>query len=346
MNTKKTLLSVLIAQALAASTGVYASDLDDLFQEEYMENSLSFGGGHIGTAVEYEYKETDGFNGKLKKEKTLIKEIFNVYYRNTAWDAAFLYALKTEDREQDEPGYYENESGFKHLFSANKGFNLGNGWATGVIYEIEFTPTKLHSATVNNHRQTITEQSFRPYLTYWNNEHNWGVYSNLEYLRSDEDKSSWGERTEEGYSILVKPYKRFGQWEVGVEFFYQMKDNEGLNGDGSINEVSEFTEKYIEPIVTYSFEDAGSLYVRVRVGDNETINSDQSTGGNEDTNYYKDIRKATIGYEQAVGDNWLLKAEYEFANEVEEKSRMFSWDKKNESELTEQTFQLQALYRF
>jgi opacity protein-like surface antigen len=53
-----------------------------------------------------------------------------------------------------------------------------------------------------------------------------------------------------------------------------------------------------------------------------------------------------LGYEQAVGDNWLLKGEYEYANEVEEKSIMTQWDKKDESELKQHTVYLQALYRF
>src|SRR5690606_16146627 len=120
-------------------------------------------------------------------------------------------------------------------------------------------------------------------------------------------KSAWGERTEEGYSLLFKPYKRFGNWELGVELYYQIKDNEDRSSTGSINEISDFNEKYIEPIVQYSFDDAGVLYARVRVGENETNNAANSGGGNANVDYFKDIRKATLGYEQAVGDNWLLK---------------------------------------
>ena len=345
MTRTKTLLSVMIAQAVAASTVSHASVTDDVLPQTFLEEALTFG-GHVGTAVEYEHKKTDGFNGKTKKEKTITKEIFNVYYKNPLWNTSILYAFKTEDREQDEPGYYENENGFIHLLSLDKGFNIGSGWTTGVIYELEFTSTKLHSKFVNNHRNKKSEHSFRPYLTYWNNEYNWGLYSNLEYLWSKKDKSSWGEREEEGYSILVRPYKQFGQWQLGVEFFYQQKENEDYNGAGGINELSDFTEQYIEPVVQYSFEDAGTLYVRARLGDNETNHSSKSGGGNANTNYYKDIRKATIGYEQAVGDSWLLKAEYEFANEIEEKSKLVGWEAKNESELTQQTMKVQALYRF
>lgn len=234
----------------------------------------------------------------------------------------------------------------KHLVSLNKGFDLSNGWATGVIYDLEFTKSKVYSPYVTGLRKELAEHSLRPYLTYFNNDYNWGFYSNLEYLYSKEDKSAWGERIEEGYSILFKPYKRLGSWELGVEFYYQIKDNEDRQASGGINEISDFTEKYIEPIVQYSFDDAGVLYARVRVGENETNNAANSGGGNANVDYFKDIRKATLGYEQAVGDNWLLKGEYEYANEIEEKSKLAGWEAKNESELKQHTLYLQALYRF
>ncbi|MBJ6899977.1 porin, partial [Vibrio cholerae] len=89
-----------------------------------------------------------------------------------------------------------------------------NGWATGAIYELEYTNSKVFSPYVSGLRKELAEHSFRPYLTYFNNEHNWGFYSNLEYLYSKEDKSDWGERIEDGYSLLFKPYKRFGNWEL------------------------------------------------------------------------------------------------------------------------------------
>ncbi|MBF4327515.1 porin, partial [Vibrio anguillarum] len=139
---------------------------------------------------------------------------------------------------------------------------------------------------------------------------------------------------------------RFGNWELGLEMYYQIKDNEDYQSNGNINEISDFTEKYIEPVVQYSFDDAGTLYVRARLGDNETNNASNSGGGNANVDYFKDIRKATLGYEQAVGDSWLVKGEYEFANEVEEKSKLAGWEAKNESELTQHTVYLQALYRF
>ena len=340
-NTKK-LLSVLIAQTLLASTATHALDIEDFeIEDSSFEGGFNFG-GHIGSSLEYEDKKTDGFNGKTKNEKIKTNEVFNVFLRNSAWNASMLYALKQQTIEMDEGNYYENEDGLKHLLSLNKGFNLGDGWATGLIYDVEHTESKLHSASVNGLRKTLTEHSVRPYLTYWNNANSWGFYSNLEYLYSDDDQSQWGSREEEGYSILFKPYKRVGQWELGVEFFYQVKDNDGVGGGGGVSENSEFTEKYIEPIIQYSFEDAGTMYVRARFGENDTSNS----GGNADIDYYKDIRKVTVGYEQTVADNWLLKAEYEYANEEEEKSKMMSWDAQDTSDMTQHKVYIHALYRF
>ncbi|HAS8543613.1 TPA: porin [Vibrio vulnificus] len=344
---KRTLISVSVATALALSSSsvVAASGRGLDAENSFFDEALQFG-GHIGTSIEYEDKVTDGFNGNKKKEKTTTNEVFGIYYNNARWNLTALYSLKTQDRSQVEPGYHENEDGMKHLVSLNKGFDLSNGWATGVIYDLEFTKSKVYSPYVTGLRKELAEHSLRPYLTYFNNDHNWGFYSNLEYLYSKEDKSAWGERIEEGYSILFKPYKRLGNWELGVEFYYQIKDNEDRQASGGINEISDFTEKYIEPIVQYSFDDAGVLYARVRVGENETNNAASSGGGNANVDYFKDIRKATLGYEQAVGDNWLLKGEYEYANEIEEKSKLAGWEAKNESELKQHTLYLQALYRF
>ncbi|HDY8106277.1 TPA: porin [Vibrio vulnificus] len=344
---KRTLISVSVATALALSSSsvVAASGRGLDAENSFFDEALQFG-GHIGTSIEYEDKVTDGFNGNKKKEKTTTNEVFGIYYNNARWNLTALYSLKTQDRSQVEPGYHENEDGMKHLVSLNKGFDLSNGWATGVIYDLEFTKSKVYSPYVAGLRKELAEHSLRPYLTYFNNDHNWGFYSNLEYLYSKEDKSAWGERIEEGYSILFKPYKRLGNWELGVEFYYQIKDNEDRQASGGINEISDFTEKYIEPIVQYSFDDAGVLYARVRVGENETNNAANSGGGNANVDYFKDIRKATLGYEQAVGDNWLLKGEYEYANEIEEKSKLAGWEAKNESELKQHTLYLQALYRF
>ncbi|MEZ8194283.1 MULTISPECIES: porin [Vibrio] len=334
---KKTLLSVLIANTLVLSTTAFASD-DRGFapQDTFFDDAMQFG-GHVGSSIEYEYKNTTDWakwGGVKSTEQTRTHEVVSLFYRNAKWNLSALYAFKLEDRKKEQTGYSETEDGYKHLLSLDKGFNIGGGWATGAVYDIEYTRSQLYStAGTSGLRKTKTEHSFRPYLTYWSNEYNAGFYSNLEYLYNDEDKSAWGTVKEEGYSLLFKPYKRFDNWELGVEFFYQIKEN-----DANGSKVSDFTEKYFEPIVQYSFDDAGTMYVRARIGENET------NGINSNDDYFKDIRKATIGYEQAVGDDWLVKAEYEWAKDTETSNMdQYAGDEK----IVEQnTLFLQALYRF
>ena len=333
---KRTILSVVIANTLLISTTALASDRGFAPEDTFFDEAMQFG-GHVGSSVEYEYKTTTDWakwGGTESTEQTRTHEVVSLFYRNAKWNMSALYAFKLEDRKKEQTGYSETEDGYKHLLSLNKGFNIGSGWATGAVYDIEYTRSQIYStAGVNGLRHTTTEHSFRPYLTYWNNEYGAGFYSNLEYLLNDEDKSAWGTIKEEGYSLLFKPYKRFGNWEMGVEFFYQIKEN-GANG----NKVSDFTEKYAEPIVQYSFDDAGTMYVRARIGENET----NGIGSNDD--YFKDIRKATVGYEQAVGDDWLMKAEYEWAKDTEtSNAAQYAGDEKV---VEQNTLFLQALYRF
>lgn len=351
----KTLISVLVANALVASTGAYAANntrgftVEDSIYDTVLNDAMQFG-GHIGTSYEYEEKKITNFKSWAgeETEKTKTHELFGLFYKNSKWDLSALYALKQLNREKTtaNSNKSELEESFKHLISLNKSFNLRDGWTAGLIYDLEYTKGKIFSTTQNGSNAgvqgiglTKAEHSIRPYLTYWNNEYNAGVYTNLEYLYNDEDKSSWGTRQEKGYSFLIKPYKRMGNWEFGVEFYYQVKDNDAKNGDGSVNEVSDFTEKYAEPIVQYSFEDAGALYVRTRIGENQTKYTDGWAKGQE---YFKDIRKATVGYEQAVGEDWLVKAEYEWAKDTE----TFTMLEGEEKIVEQNTFFLQALYRF
>ncbi|KIE20184.1 porin [Vibrio sinaloensis] len=334
---KRTTLSVLIANTLLLSTTAFAANDRGFAPEDtFFDEALQFG-GHVGSSVEYEYKTTTDWQkwgGVKATEKTRTHEVVSLFYRNAKWNLNALYGFKLEDRKKEQKGYSETEDGYKHLFSIDKGFHFGDGWGTGLIYELEYTRSQLYStAGVSGLRITSGEHSLRPYLTYWNNEYSAGFYSNLEYLVNKEDKSEWGDTREAGYSLLFKPYKRFANWEFGVELFYQIKENEA-NG----SKVADFTEKYIEPIVQYSFDDAGTMYVRTRIGQNET----NGIGSKDD--YFKDIRKATIGYEQAVGEDWLVKAEYEWAKDTETSNAdIYRGDEKV---VEQNTLFVQALYRF
>lgn len=174
---KKKLLSASIALALTAPVHSFAASDQRGYKPEdvaFDESFFSFG-GHVGTSVEYEDKVTRGFNNTDKKEKTITNEVFNFFYNNPQWNFMGFYSFKIENREQKEPGYYENEDGIKQLFSLNKGHDLGNGWATGLIYELEYTRSKVYSPDVSGLRKNLAEHSIRPYLTYWNNDYNMGL---------------------------------------------------------------------------------------------------------------------------------------------------------------------------
>lgn len=335
---KKTILSVLIANTLAVSTAAYAAD-----DRGFIDESMMFG-GHVGTSFEYEDKETTNNKDNIREiERTKTNEVFSAFYKNSAWDVSALYSLKIANRKKrnENHGYWENEDSTKHLVLLQKNFNLSNGWSTGLMYDLEYIDGKLYSDNVHGLKKTSAEHEVKPYLNYANSSYDYGIESYFSYLYMDKDESAYGSREEEGYSILIKPYKTFGNLELGIEFFYQNKENTAKSPYGP-DLLSDFYELYAEPVVTYSFEDAGVLYVRARFGKNETefTKGNQWAGSRTGDKYFKDIRKATVGYEQAVGDDWLLKAEYEYANEVEDNNVTTK-----EKDLKQHTIFAQAVYR-
>ncbi|MGL6314180.1 porin [Vibrio sp. WXL103] len=341
----KKLLSIVIANAVAAPGLTYANEDTDYYeklrkaQDSVLYEDLFNARGTIGTAFEFEENKTKRSNGTQSKEKIHTPTLINASIHHGVTALNFGYELKKEHkqkREFDQSGTqlgFENQDGYINMLSVDRGFSLGNGFATGLYYGVEIGKSKINGTWGTNIDVSKVEHIIKPSLTYWNPKYSMGFYSHIEIGFTEEDKSEWGIIEEDAYSLLVKPYYRTGNWELGMEMFYQIKDIEESSGNKS-----EFDEIYVEPIVTYSFEDAGVLYVRARVGQNETRNTAGWGVGDE---YYTDILKGTVGYEQAVGDDWLLKAEYEYTRD----------DKTNNTggpteEVIGNKFYLQALYRF
>lgn len=350
----KKLLSILIANAVVTSSTAFADDDTDNFQrllaaqDKEQQNELTFdsffsASGTVGTAFEFEDKTTDYKGGRKDKETIKTAYIGKLYYYHQMFNMAFTYDLKTQDlvkRAFDANGSQtgsETSSTWVHVFTAQKAVSLGHGFTTGAFYGIDYQVGVVNGNGALDVDKTVTEHTFHIPLTYYNPKYGMGFYSHVELLKSTTDQEAggtWGkyEQDDLAYSYLFKPYYRTGNWELGVELFYQKKDTETTWGD------SEFSEWYYEPLVTYSFEDAGTLFLRARFGENETINKDN------DAEYYTDILKGTVGYEQEVGDDWLVKAEYEYTKDENTDNGHFAWDE--DKETIGHKVYLQALYRF
>lgn len=341
---KKSLLSVSIMTAIFTSMSTFAAnDRGFNSDNDYASDDAGFS-GHVGETFEYEEKNTDNYQGKTVKEVTKTHELLQIYYNNPGWQFQSIYGVKWIERRQDEPGYNENENGLMNYISLNKTFTLGHGFDFSLVYDLQYTDAKIDSPYVSGLKHLTTDNSFRPTLTYFNSEWNAGFYSNLEYLYTRENKDDWGYAEQEGHSILFKPYKIIGPWNFGIEFFYQDKANDGWN-NGAITDRSHYTETYYEPIIQYAFEDAGNLYLRARFGHGKTENAG-SMQYNANQTYFKTIRKATVGYEQNIGEDWIAKVEYKHAFEKEHKSHMDPGDEEKYSKLNQDNIYMHAFYRF
>lgn len=359
---KKKILPVVIGNVLAVS-GVYASNNSSLDQLEAIEKEdaaldldfkeSSFLGtdinisGNVGASYEYEDKTTTKWNGEKKEEKTHTYGLASIYLDISELGLKGTYNYKHFTRQQEETnGYSEDVQGVKHLIFLDRPVTLGNGWGTGISYDLELETSETTSKSTNPNTPVVTdfekgftEQHFKPYLTYWNNYYNAGFYSHVEYLTIEFDNKSWGRIEEEGYSFLFKPYARYRSFQFETEFFYQEKNNDNYNGDGIHTGRDDFQEKYVEPSIRYSLENGGVLYVSSRFGKNETVKANGDK-------YYKDILKTKIGYEFDIQGDWLIKAEYEYIKEKETTNRTVDDIGGDEQVLESQKAYIHALYRF
>ena len=321
---RKKLLSVVIANIVGLSDAASAGEFTDFLRQADKEDnsSASDGGmsfsGHFGSSIEYETKTTDNWGKGEIKEKIITNEIGNVFLNIQDLGLRANYSLKTMTREQKNydtfgaKGYYENEDSLKHLILLDRPFALSGGWGTGLGYEAEYITSEVVSASANHHGKNSLEQIFRPYLTYWNNEYNAGFYAMAEYLILNFDNGSWGQRDESGYSIMIKPYTNYGNFQFELEFFRQVKDdNESTDSSGFVFQRDKFTETYIQPTIRYSIDNGGLVYLTTRFAKNDTI----TKGPRPD--YFKDVVKTSVGYETDIGENWMVKAEYEYTHEKE-----------------------------
>lgn len=316
---RKKILPLVIANIVGLSGAASADEFTDFLRQADSEDNssasdsgMSFS-GHFGSSIEYETKTTDDWGQGEIKERITTNEIGNIFINFHNLGLRSNYSLKTMTREQkNSSGYYENEDSLKHLILLDRPFALGGGWGTGLGYEAEYITSEVVSKTANHHGKQSLEQIFRPYLTYWNNEYNAGFYAMAEYLTLNFDNGSWGQRDEAGYSVMIKPYTNYGNFQFELEFFHQVKDdNESIDPSGYVFQTDSFTETYIQPTIRYSIDNGGLVYLTTRFAENETI----TKGSRPD--YFKDVIKTSVGYETDIGENWMVKAEYEYTHEKE-----------------------------
>ncbi|WP_422447552.1 outer membrane beta-barrel protein [Endozoicomonas sp. ALB091] len=346
---RKKLLSVVIANVIGLSGAASADEFTDFLRQANNGDNLSASNeginlsGHFGSSIEYETKTTTNWGYGEIKEKIITNEIGNVFLNIQDLGLRANYSLKTMSREQKNydtsgaKGYYENEDSLKHLILLDRPFALSGGWGTGLGYEAEYITSEVVSSSANHHEKNSLEQIIRPYLTYWNNNYNAGFYASAEYLDLSFDNGSWGTTDEGGYSLMFKPYKNYGNFQFELELFYQVKDDNETVHAGGVKKY-EFTEKYIQPTIRYSIDNAGLVYLTTRFTKNET--TDKGAG----PDYFKDVVKTSIGYETDLGENWMVKAEYEYTYEKETTNdpREAGLSKKVDNH----KFYAHALYRF
>lgn len=326
-----------------SSSATSADDFTDFLRQANSEQERTDGvtiSGHVGSSIEYETKTTDDWGNGDIKEKITTNEIGNIFINWQNIGLRSSYSLKTMTREQrNDSGYYENEDSLKHLLLLDRPFALGNGWGAGLGYEAEYITSEVVSPSADHHKKNSLEQIFRPYLTYWNNNYNAGFYAMVEYLTLEFDNGSWGTRDEAGYSAMIKPYTNYGNFQFELELFYQVKDdNKSKSDTGYVFQTDKFTEKYIQPTIRYSIDNGGLVYLTTRFVKNETITKGSSP------DYFKDVIKTSIGYETDIGENWMVKAEYEYTREKETSNDPNKSGK--EKKVDNHKFYAHALYRF
>ncbi|MGL6259270.1 hypothetical protein [Vibrio sp. WXL210] len=334
---KQKALSIAIANVLLVSTSAIAADDYDFAQ-------ISPFSGNLGLGYEYEEKQTTYYQG-LAAGMTENERIHTTYLgkfmlRHERWDASISYDLKhqsiVKDREFADGSKikdYETMDGFYHVLTLNKSHYFGNNITGGLLYILEAGKVDVEKRTENAKvGQTSIDQSLSPTLSYFDPFHGVGVYAQADLIHFTIDNSvkSWGKIEEQGYGFIVKPYYKTGNWELGLEFFYQNKDTE-FSVPGFSNK-GKFEEVYVNPSVLYSFDRAGTLVADFRIGKNETKDMFHQ--------YETDILKGSLGYEQNIGNDWTVKAEYEWTKDVEDR------DGQRDKKAVGNKVYAHALYRF
>ncbi|MGR5287213.1 hypothetical protein ACP3V5_17985 [Vibrio maritimus] len=313
----KSILSVLITNTLIAPN-VVAEILaaDESAPEQNLFSSLVNGtGGYVGAFFEQEDKKVYDRNGKLVGTNLYTENsIITGYLYNRELPISLNYSIKQIlNKWQPANGNfiqiddgYQLQTNLRYRTDLGQSFSTGLGWKTKIERSERSKSNETGDLTKDQHQ-------FYTFLGYWNKDWKGGFYSELNYgLQNDFNELSlgaWGDKDTTYYKFTIKPYKNFGKFFAGVEFYYEDKDTESKRTSIFLEN---FKEMYVEPELAYSFDFGGRLFVKQRITQKTTTQAN----GNE---YFGNVNKTTLGYQQNL-KNWLIGAEVELFNEDKEEN--------------------------
>jgi len=336
----KSLLSVLIVNALAAGYAhaeVATSDTSNTFDQ--LVNVMTNVNGHVGVA--YEFKETEfknlaapdwGFTEK-HRENSYIDGFYNFNDLNLFGN---YKVTQITNSIRYNNGNYESKETFKYELTTNYRYVLSDSLNTGLGYSLEiedgYAIESPKSGPNKKNNVTDVQNEISTWLGYWNNEGQWGFYSDAAIGWKDENTNQYDNIDTDLYHVSFKPFMNLGKFFVAAELYYENQDS-----TTSSQADKKFTERYIEPEIAYSFGDGKRVFVKHRFSEKETKYTPKA---GTTSKYFENINKTTLGYQQTVGDNWWVSAEVELTREKHESNDVRVADKDSDN------FKLFAQYRF
>jgi hypothetical protein len=337
-------MPTVIAAALGATPFVCAMAAEDAEGSFLDSIGISLGGG-----VTYEDKATVDYGASVAKPEYATTVQMSKVSLNLPGSITASYNLQRVNYITTS----DERNGNKQTLLVGKKFPIGPQDFTGGLYYSAIIEDTKNSArpdqgTHSGLIESTMKQTIQPSLTYWNNGGQWGVYAQGEHIQGDTSKDvSWStgqyKLDEGGQSWLIEPSKKYGALTVATQLYWTETKTDTDVGSLRTQEHT-FTERYIEPKLTYGFEDAGVLTVSYRVSDKETL----ITGGawaTKGVNYFSKVRKLSVGYSQDVGP-WQLEAKIRRSWETEVTNANASWAIGKQKDIVQDQIEVFATYRF
>jgi hypothetical protein len=328
----------VIAALLGTTPFICAMAAEDA-EDSFFDNvGISLGGG-----VQYDVKNTvDWFASNAVSDYSSVAQLGKVTL-NLPGNALAVYGLNRVNYTSSTG----SRNGLRHEVLIGKNFPIGmDGLTGGLYYSGSLEETDLSTSTKSGFKEDLTTHSIQPSLNYYSNAGKWGVYTQLSQSQAtDNSDQTWTtdkqKLSKDTSSLLIEPSKTYGSWILSTQLYFSDTKSKTDLGSTRADE-STFTEKYIQPQVSYGFENAGVLTVSYRISDQTTT----VTGGAwqaAGTNYFDNVRKLTVGYSQSVGP-WALEGRVRRSWQTEVSNA--SWSTGKHKEINVDHLEAFATYRF